>query len=134
MAQEHIIDAKRNKGKPTKSSSTHVSLFHHIVESEMPESELSIDRLSKEAQVLLAAGSITTARVLNFICYYIISNGEIKKTLQNELRDAMSGYPEKVPSWADLEKLPYLQALIKEGLRYFLLHPNFFGFELIKIA
>lgn len=125
MAREHIIDAKRNKGKPRKSNSTHVSLFRHIFESEMPESELSIDRLSNEAQILLGAGSVTTARVLDFICYYIISNGNIKTTLQNELRDVMSGYPEKVPSWADLEKLPYLQALIKEGLRYFLLRPNF---------
>ncbi|MCJ1348128.1 hypothetical protein MMC31_006359, partial [Peltigera leucophlebia] len=117
MAREHIIDAKRNKGKPTKSNSNHVSLFSHIVESEMQESELSVNRLSQEAQVLLGTGMATVARTLEFICYYVITNENIKTQLQDELRDVMSGYPGKVPSWADLEKLPYLQALIKEGLR-----------------
>lgn len=115
------MDAKRNRGKPKQSNDTHVSLFRHIVESEMPESELSVDRLTKEAQVLLGAGTASTARTLDFICYYILANEKIKTTLQNELRGVMSEYPEKVPSWADLEKLPYLQALIKEGLRYLLL-------------
>lgn len=119
------MDAKRNRGKPVKSNSTHVSLFRHIVESEMPESELSVDRLTKEAQVLLGAGTASTARTLDFICYYILANENIKVTLQNELKGVMSGYPEKVPSWADLEKLPYLQALIKEGLRYLILPSKF---------
>ena len=138
MSREHIIDAKRNKGQPEKSNSTHVSLFRHIVESEMEESELSIDRLSKEALVLLGAGSVTIARTLDFICYYIVANEKTRTTLQNELKDVMSGYPENLPSWADLEKLPYLQALIKEGLRYLLvfttLHSKFSGNGLIKIV
>lgn len=111
------MDAKRNRGKPEQSDSTHVSLFRHIVESKMPESELSVDRLTNEAQVLLGAGSVSTARTLDFISYYILANEKIKETLQNELRGLMSDYPEKVASWTDLEKLPYLQALIKEGLR-----------------
>lgn len=29
----------------------------------------------------------------------------------------MSGYPEVLPTWAELEKVPMLRALIKEGLR-----------------
>jgi hypothetical protein len=31
----------------------------------------------------------------------------------------MEGYPAKKPTWAQLEKVAYFQALIKEGLRYF---------------
>ena len=83
----------------------------------MPESERSDDRLAKEAQVLLAAGTANTARTLGFISYYILANPHIHARLQEELRDTMSTYPEQVPSWADLERLPYLQALIKEGVR-----------------
>lgn len=93
------------------------SLFRHILASDMPESELSSERLSKEAQVLLGAGSVSTARTLDFISYYILANKKFLATLQEELGPIMSGFPEIVPSWPELEKLQYLQALIKEGLR-----------------
>lgn len=42
----------------------------------------------------------------------------MKERLQNELRDAMSDYPDTLPRMIDLEKLAYLQAIIKEGLRW----------------
>ena len=85
--------------------------------SDMPESELSVDRLNKEAQVLLGAGTASAARTLDFISYYILSNSHIRTTLKDELKELMAMYPENCPSWAELEKLPYLQAVIKEGLR-----------------
>jgi len=84
----------------------------------MPQSELSSERLSKEAQVILGAASVSTARTLDFITYYILANKNHLVILQKELGPIMARYPEKVPSWADLEKLPYLQAVIKEGLRW----------------
>ena len=83
----------------------------------MHESELSTDRLVKEAQVLLGAGTASTARTLDFICYYILADREIHSRLQEEIKDSMAEYPQRAPSWAELEKLPYLQAIIKEGLR-----------------
>lgn len=118
MARKHIIDAKVDKKNAIeKEIDSRISLFRHIVNSDMPESELSVDRLSKEAQVLLGAGTVSTARTLDFITYYILANQNVRATLQAELKDVMATYPEKIPSWAELEKLPYLQALIKEGLR-----------------
>ena len=83
----------------------------------MPESERSDDRLAKEAQVLLGGGTASTARTLGFVSYYILANPDIRSKLKEELRGPMATYPEHVPSWADLERLPYLQALIKEALR-----------------
>lgn len=83
----------------------------------MPESEMSDERLAKEAQVLLGGGTASTARTLGFISYYILANPDIYSRLTEELREPMAQFPEQVPSWADLERLPYLQALIKEGLR-----------------
>ena len=56
---------------------------------------------------------------MGFICYYIMANPAIRKRLEEELKPVMEGYPEKKPTWAQLEKVAYLQALIKEGLRYF---------------
>ena len=118
MARAHIVKAKRDKANTmTMDNNARVSLFSYIVNSDMPESELSTDRLAKEAQVLLGAGSASTARTLDFMVYYVLADLRIRTRLQEELRDVMSAYPDVMPSWADLEKLPYLQAIIKEGLR-----------------
>lgn len=84
----------------------------------MPESELSVERLSKEAQVLLGAGTVSSARTLDFICFYVLANDQMKSKLQVELRAVMANYPTSFPTFNELEKLPYLTALIKEGLRY----------------
>jgi cytochrome P450 len=93
------------------------SLFHWIVNSDMPESELADERLAKEAQVIQAAGSTSTARTLTHITYYVLANPKIQGRLSEELREIMAGWPNKVPSWVDLEGIPYLQAVLKEGLR-----------------
>ena len=84
----------------------------------MPESELSDERLAKEASVILGAATTTTGRTLVYISYYILARPDIRLKLQKELRTVMLAWPQQVPTLAELEKLPYLQALIKEGLRY----------------
>ena len=80
-----------------------------------------MDRLRAEALLLFGAGTITTARTLDFMVYYIAANDSIRSTLNDELKDIMAQYPEIFPSLTQLEKLPYLTAVIKEGLRYVLL-------------
>lgn len=63
------------------------------------------------------AGSLTTASVLRFISYQLIANERIRSSLKEELGPVMVGYPEAIPSWSQLEQLPYLCGVIKEGLR-----------------
>ncbi|KAI3319149.1 cytochrome P450 family protein [Xylariaceae sp. AK1471] len=121
MTESHIDATKREKAasgsKDTSMTGAPVTIFRHLVNSDLPPSELSRERLSKEAQVLLGAGTVSTARTLDFITYYIIANPAIRKRLTEEVGEVMEGYPAKKPTWAQLEKLPYLQAIIKEGLR-----------------
>ena len=121
MCEGHVGEAKREKAalgnKDTTKTGARLTLFRHLVNSDLPPSELTDQRLSREAQVLIGSGTITTAGTLGFICYYILANPAIRKRLTEELRPVMEGYPEKKPTWAQLEKVPYLQALIKEGLR-----------------
>jgi cytochrome P450 len=83
----------------------------------MPESEKSEQRLIKEAQLLLAGGTFTSSRTIGFATYYILSRPELRSRLETDLRNPMATWPEVVPTWADLEKLPLLQAIIKESLR-----------------
>jgi cytochrome P450 len=93
------------------------SLFHWMVNSGMPESELSAERLANEAQVIQSAGSTSTARTLSHITFYILATPRIRARLGAELRDIMAEWPDKVPSWVDLEGVHYLQAVLREGLR-----------------
>lgn len=122
MCEGHIRAVKREKAalgsKDTTTIGARLTLFRHLVNSDLPASELSDERLSREAQVLIGSGTITTAGTLGFICYYILANPAIRRRLAEELKPVMEGYPEKKPTWAQLEKVEYLQALIKEGLRY----------------
>jgi cytochrome P450 len=93
-------------------------LFCYMVhESGLPEADLTTERLTKEAQILLGAGSVSTARTLHFIIFYLLTNSLMRKQLEDELEGVISDWPKNPLSWAQLEKLPYLQAVIKEGLR-----------------
>jgi len=83
----------------------------------MLESERSEERLAKEAQLLLGGGTASTARTIGFATVYILSDPKIRARLEQELREPMAGWPDRVPTWAELERLPFLQALIKESLR-----------------
>lgn len=109
--------AKLDDGQRDIHWKNHGSLFPWIVNSDMPESELADKRLAKEGQVILSAGSTIAARTLSHITYYILANPHIRSRLQEELREIMAAWPDKVPSWTELEGVPYLQALLKEGLR-----------------
>jgi cytochrome P450 len=120
MTLKSVSDAKKaklNKGKQDSQIRKHAALFHWIINSDMPESELSDERLAKEAQVILSAGSTSTARTLSHIVYYVLAKPQISSRLQADLADVMAEWPEKVPTWVDLEGVTYLQALVKEGLR-----------------
>ena len=118
-ARQHIIDAKRElQEKPDNAAfDTRNSVFRHLLLSGLPESDLSVERLTREAQIFLGAGSITAARTLDFISYYMISREDYQTRLHEELAPLMGEYPMKLPTFVELEKLPFLQAIIKEGLR-----------------
>lgn len=83
----------------------------------MPESERSVERLAKEAQVLLGGGTASTARTIGFASYYILSRPQLQEALKEELSQTMRDWPVHIPAWADLERLPLLQAILKESLR-----------------
>ncbi|KAI1196100.1 putative benzoate 4-monooxygenase cytochrome P450 [Nemania serpens] len=93
------------------------SVFHYILRSDLPESEKDPARLKREAFALLAAGTITTSATLSTTVYFVLADPANEKRLRNDLKDITSGYPEVIPSWTELEKIPYLTACVKEGLR-----------------
>lgn len=69
----------------------------------------------------LFAGSDTTAITLNAVYFNIVSRPEVLAKLREELDGARAlGELSDPPTFAETQKLPYFQAVLKEGLR---LHP-----------
>ncbi|KAH8654957.1 cytochrome P450 [Tricladium varicosporioides] len=92
------------------------NIFHSLLESDLPASEKSTARLAEEAVLLVGAGTNTTSWTLTVIAYYLTAQPDTLQKLKDELESAIPD-PSNPPPLADLEKLPYLTAVLKEGLR-----------------
>lgn len=77
--------------------------------------EKETDHLQDEAQTIIQAGTVTTANILATTSFYIINNPSIRQRLSAELGTLIS--KTETPNWQQLEQLPYLTAVITEGLR-----------------
>jgi cytochrome P450 len=82
------------------------TIFGSLLESDLPPSEKSVQRLTHEATSLFAAGTETISWTLAVITYHVLSNPEILKALTAEVTQVVDSSGE-LPSWAALEKLPY---------------------------
>lgn len=94
------------------------TIFHGLLQSELPESEKSSARLAEEAQNLLAAGTDSTANTLAALTYQLLTHPQQLQKLRAELQQAIP--EDSLSVFSKIENLPYLSAVIQEGLR---LHP-----------
>ena len=94
----------------------HPTIFHTVLESDLPPSEKSAERLIDEAQTIVAAGLLTTSWALSVASFHIISDTQIFECLRNELVKAIPD-PLQHLKWPDLERLPYLNACTREAVR-----------------
>ncbi len=106
----HIFEEKKD------SVPEQTTIFHTLLQSDLPEHQKSLTRISDEAFVLTIAGTESTANVLTILTYHLLKNPEILSELRKEL-DAAIPDPKVISKWQDLEKLEYLNAVVKEALR-----------------
>ncbi|KAK8029629.1 hypothetical protein PG993_010920 [Apiospora rasikravindrae] len=92
------------------------TVFAELLESSLPAHEKSMRRIADEAAAVLAAGTETTSWTLSVITYHLLDKPEILAKLTEELRGAVAD-PKQLPVWTALEQLPYLGAVLQEGLR-----------------
>ena len=81
------------------------------------EDRPSLESLRGQASALTVAGSETTATALSGITYYLCRNGRVYQSLAREVRGAFENYKDINGRSADT--LPYLKAVIDEGLRLY---------------
>ncbi|KAJ5715786.1 benzoate 4-monooxygenase cytochrome P450 [Penicillium malachiteum] len=94
----------------------HRTVFHELLSSKLPPQELERDRLRDEAFSLVTAGFGTTAFVLRGTSYHIAANPAVRQKLHEELVEAIPDIHQP-PSLSTVEQLPYLTAVVLEGLR-----------------
>jgi cytochrome P450 len=94
-------------------SSSADSVYYTVLDSPiLPEPEKALLRLEQEGALLVLAGTESPAKSLNMIFYHLLANPKI----MSKLREELSTVPQQA-SWTQLEKLPYLTAVIEEGHR-----------------
>ncbi|EED13939.1 cytochrome P450, putative [Talaromyces stipitatus ATCC 10500] len=112
------IEALKLESSTISVESTHRTIFRELLSSKLPSEEKAPTRLATEAQVLVSAGSETTARALTHACYYLLTSPDVLTTLKTELEGAIpaTDFTDSVPL-EQVQRLPYLTAVIKESLR-----------------
>jgi cytochrome P450 len=116
--KQQARDVIINDGKPISSKAFPVIMNEVYKSPDLPPSEKTPRRLFDEIAILMGAGSETTSHSLLTITYHVLANPTTLKSLQTELRDAFTGEQRRsVLSYKQLENLPYLTAVITEGLR-----------------
>ncbi|KAL4799004.1 cytochrome P450 [Aspergillus venezuelensis] len=92
------------------------AMYHNLTDPKLPVHERTKQRLEDECLIVLGAGTETTARTLTIAAFYLAHDQRLLRKLRDELRTVLPTVTSTC-SWLELEKLPYLSAVISEALR-----------------
>ncbi len=81
-------------------------------------SSMSLDDIQEEVDTFMFEGHDTTAAAINWACFNVGVNPNVQKRLQEELADVF-GDSKRHATHEDLNKLIYLECVLKESLRLF---------------
>lgn len=110
-----LIDAKREQltREPERCSDLLSALLTARDEDGAP---LSARELRDQLLTLYLAGHETTSQALTFTFYLLSQHPHAQETLHAELARVLAG---RTPTYADLERLPYTEQVVKEALRLY---------------
>ncbi|WP_019587687.1 cytochrome P450 [Deinococcus apachensis] len=108
---ERVMAERRESGE------THSDLLGLLMGARDDEGNAMTDRqLRDEAVTLYIAGHETTANTLAWALWLLSQHDEARERLEEELRVVLGS---RAPTTADLPRLPYLNAAVKETLRLY---------------
>lgn len=88
-------------------------MFESIVDDpNLPDAQKELKRLEQEGALLALAGTESPAKALNILFYHLLANKDILTKLRAELNTVSDP-----TSWAQLDRLPYMSAVIEEAHR-----------------
>ena len=114
--RRQILEVKASIARGEKPEGQTTIFYDVLTNPDVRPEEKTTDHMQDEAQTIIGAGTVTTAHILAITTFHIISNPPILQKIQAELAPLMST-TDTPPKWQQLEQLPYLTAVITEGLR-----------------
>ena len=99
---QSMIDNKELEEKDSRT------IFRDLLNSNLPAEEKSIERMWHEGQLFNIAGSETTSWALANCTFYLLSNPEMLKRVQDELKTVIPDGSIDDIAVSELEALPYL--------------------------
>ncbi|KAL0955433.1 hypothetical protein HGRIS_001678 [Hohenbuehelia grisea] len=117
---KELVDAKSEAHLQGKGAKDIMSLLVRANASEDPRTQLSNAELYAQMRTLMLAGHETTASTLSWALLELSKNQEVQRRLRAEIweKEEEIGGRELRP--ADVDSMPYLNAVLKETLRF---HP-----------
>ncbi|KAF1810551.1 cytochrome protein [Eremomyces bilateralis CBS 781.70] len=110
-------EAEKAFNTPKEKRSAEPSILKTLLESDLvPPEERTIAHLVDEGSTIVAAGVETTAKSLATTTFYLLATPGVLPRLQAELKTVMPR-PDSRATWTELEQLPYLSAVVYEGIR-----------------
>jgi cytochrome P450 len=87
-----------------------------LMQDEETEERMDDQQLLDEVKTMLLAGHETTANALTWTWYLLAQHPEVEAKLTAELAEVLGG---RVPTIADLPRLPYTHMVVQESIRLF---------------
>ncbi|KAG6995622.1 hypothetical protein G7Y79_00043g079060 [Physcia stellaris] len=116
--QEHFQMARDKVQKRLNLEQERPDFLDHVVEHNDKNNDdngLTRAEIEQTAATMIVAGSETTGTLLSALINHLIKQSRFLNLLADEIRSSYSS--EKDINLASLAKLPYLEAVIREGLR-----------------
>ncbi|OIT26478.1 PREDICTED: cytochrome P450 89A2-like [Nicotiana attenuata] len=118
-----LIEARSSKAKEQKPEEEVVAYVDTLLNLELPEENrnLNYGEMVSLCSEFLSAGTDTTSTALQWVMANLVKNPSIQEKLYQEIASVVgekqSKLTEEVVKEEDLHKMPYLKAVILEGLR-----------------
>jgi cytochrome P450 len=114
----HIDRIMREPSPTSEQKERPKTMFHALRDCALPAAEKTSARIVDEGLVIMGAASETVAHTLSITTYHLMSEpGQAMiARLRAELQTIMLT-AESTPTYPQLEQLPYLSAVIAEGIR-----------------
>ncbi|KAK5166725.1 uncharacterized protein LTR77_008269 [Saxophila tyrrhenica] len=111
--------ARNGEAKMLNDSGRPLTIFHAVYQNPGPDSNRLHERLTDEAFSMIVTGGETSAKVLTRAIYYLAVDEPAFQRLRAELREALERANRNASALTllELERLPWLTAIIRESLR-----------------